>query len=193
MEAGQRTPALRFGDSRIKALPHALCRFAHLPRGFRNADGRTHVGVLPGPLFWTPIAIRWESPNPKAGAWQTAPARHWSIGRPRRDSRLDWIRPVNPARASSAASRRSRSRFAAPGGSASAIRAAPAGSVEREHTPAGRGEQSWSGVTLTCEGASQGFSYTTAPPTIVKSMPARAMSEGGMLLRSFETTVRSAQ
>ena len=46
VEAGQRTPALRFGDTRVMAMLHALCRFAHLPRGFRNADLRTHVSAL---------------------------------------------------------------------------------------------------------------------------------------------------
>jgi hypothetical protein len=48
IEKGQRTPALRFGDARVMALLHALCRFAHLPRGFRNADLRSPVGGLLG-------------------------------------------------------------------------------------------------------------------------------------------------
>ncbi len=54
LEAGQRVPALRFGDSRVMALLHALCRFAHLPRGFRNADLRTHVSALLGLDHYTP-------------------------------------------------------------------------------------------------------------------------------------------
>jgi hypothetical protein len=45
---GQRVPALRFGDPRVMALLQALCRFTHLPRGFRNRDLRPHVGALLG-------------------------------------------------------------------------------------------------------------------------------------------------
>src|SRR5882672_10121184 len=80
------------------------------------------------PLFWTPIAILWESPNPKAGAWHPAQelsscrprilskkrrrprsARFESIGRPSRASSVDSVRPVNPARVSAAVRRPSRS------------------------------------------------------------------------------------
>jgi hypothetical protein len=45
---GQRIPALRFGDPRVLALLQALCRFAHLPAGFRNRDLRPHVADLLG-------------------------------------------------------------------------------------------------------------------------------------------------
>jgi hypothetical protein len=45
---GQRMPALRFGDPRVQALLQALCRFAHLPAGFRNRDLRPHVAALLG-------------------------------------------------------------------------------------------------------------------------------------------------
>jgi hypothetical protein len=45
---GQRIPALRFGDPRVLALLQALCRFAHLPAGFRNRDLRSHVAALLG-------------------------------------------------------------------------------------------------------------------------------------------------
>jgi hypothetical protein len=45
---GQRIPALRFGDPRVVALLQALCRFAHLPAGFRNRDLRPHVAALLG-------------------------------------------------------------------------------------------------------------------------------------------------
>ena len=45
---GQRIPALRFGDPRVQALLQALCRFAHLPAGFRNRDLRPHVAALLG-------------------------------------------------------------------------------------------------------------------------------------------------
>jgi hypothetical protein len=44
----QRIPALRFGDPRVVALLQALCRFAHLPAGFRNRDIRPHVAALLG-------------------------------------------------------------------------------------------------------------------------------------------------
>ena len=44
----QRIPALRFGDPRVLALLQALCRFAHLPAGFRNRDLRPHVAALLG-------------------------------------------------------------------------------------------------------------------------------------------------
>jgi hypothetical protein len=56
---GQRVPALRFGDSRVKALWQGLSDFAaksagltlmcHLVQGFRNATLRAHVGSLIGP------------------------------------------------------------------------------------------------------------------------------------------------
>ena len=45
---GQRIPALQFGDPRVLALLQALCRFAHLPAGFRNRDLRPHVAALLG-------------------------------------------------------------------------------------------------------------------------------------------------
>jgi hypothetical protein len=45
---GQRIPALRFGDPRGLALLQALCRFTHLPAGFRNRDLRPHVAALLG-------------------------------------------------------------------------------------------------------------------------------------------------
>jgi hypothetical protein len=45
---GQRIPALRFGDPRVLALLQALCRFAHLPAGFRNRDLRPDVAALLG-------------------------------------------------------------------------------------------------------------------------------------------------
>jgi hypothetical protein len=45
---GQRIPALRFGAPRVLALLQALCRFAHLPTGFRNRELRPHVAALLG-------------------------------------------------------------------------------------------------------------------------------------------------
>lgn len=45
---GQRVPGLRFGDTRLMALLHGLCLFAHLPRGFRNIDLRRQVAALLG-------------------------------------------------------------------------------------------------------------------------------------------------
>jgi hypothetical protein len=45
---GQRVSALRFGDPRAQALFGALCRFSHLPTGFRNADLRALVAALLG-------------------------------------------------------------------------------------------------------------------------------------------------
>jgi hypothetical protein len=48
VEAGQRVPALRFGDPRVMALLQALCGFAHLPHGFRNRDLRPQVSALLG-------------------------------------------------------------------------------------------------------------------------------------------------
>src|SRR5437867_556904 len=54
VESGQRAPALRFGDARVMAMLHALCMFAHLPRGFRNADLRDHVVALLGISHYTP-------------------------------------------------------------------------------------------------------------------------------------------
>jgi hypothetical protein len=44
----QRIPALRFGDPRVLALLQALCRFGHLPQGFRNRDLRPVVAALLG-------------------------------------------------------------------------------------------------------------------------------------------------
>jgi hypothetical protein len=43
---GQRISALRFGDPRVHALFGALCRFSHLPDGFRNRDLRPLVAAL---------------------------------------------------------------------------------------------------------------------------------------------------
>jgi hypothetical protein len=43
---GQRVPALRFGDRRVHALLGALCRFSHLPDGFRHRDLRPLVAGL---------------------------------------------------------------------------------------------------------------------------------------------------
>lgn len=45
---GQRISALRFGDPRVHALFGALCRFGHLPDGFRNRDLRPLVAGLLG-------------------------------------------------------------------------------------------------------------------------------------------------
>ena len=47
-QAGLRAPALRFGDARVMALFQAVCRFAHLPEGFRNREIRSHVAALLG-------------------------------------------------------------------------------------------------------------------------------------------------
>jgi hypothetical protein len=46
--SGQRVSALRFGDPRVQALFGALCRFSHLPDGFRNRDLRPLVAALLG-------------------------------------------------------------------------------------------------------------------------------------------------
>jgi hypothetical protein len=46
--AGQRAPALRFGDPRVMALFQGLCHFTHLPDGFRNRDLRPLVASLLG-------------------------------------------------------------------------------------------------------------------------------------------------
>jgi hypothetical protein len=43
---GQRASALPFGNPRVLALLHALCRFSLLPTGFANADLRTQVAAL---------------------------------------------------------------------------------------------------------------------------------------------------
>jgi hypothetical protein len=43
---GQRVAALRFGDARVHALLTALCRFSHLPEGFRHRDLRPLVAGL---------------------------------------------------------------------------------------------------------------------------------------------------
>jgi hypothetical protein len=48
VEAGQRAPALRFGDARVMALFQAVTGFTHVPRGFRNRDLRPHVEALLG-------------------------------------------------------------------------------------------------------------------------------------------------
>jgi hypothetical protein len=45
---GQRVSALRFGDPRAQALFGALCRFSHLPSGFRNGDLRPEAAALMG-------------------------------------------------------------------------------------------------------------------------------------------------
>ena len=45
---GQRASALSFGHERVMALFQALCLFALLPQGFRNADLRAHVAQLMG-------------------------------------------------------------------------------------------------------------------------------------------------
>jgi hypothetical protein len=45
---GQRVSALRFGDPRVHALFGALCRFSHLPDGFRHRDLRPLVAGLLG-------------------------------------------------------------------------------------------------------------------------------------------------
>ena len=42
----QRAAGLRFGDSRVHALMHALCLFALAPTGFRHRDLRDHVAQL---------------------------------------------------------------------------------------------------------------------------------------------------
>ncbi len=47
-QGDQRVPALRFGDPRVLALLQALCRFGHLPQGFRNRDLRPVVAALLG-------------------------------------------------------------------------------------------------------------------------------------------------
>ena len=46
--SGQRVSALRFGDPRVHALFGALCRFSHLPDGFRHRDLRPLVAGLLG-------------------------------------------------------------------------------------------------------------------------------------------------
>jgi hypothetical protein len=46
--AGQRAPALRFGDPRVLALFSALMLFRLLPTGFRTAEVRAHVAPLLG-------------------------------------------------------------------------------------------------------------------------------------------------
>jgi hypothetical protein len=45
---GSRVPGLRFTDSRARALLTVLCVFRLLPRGFTNADLRTHLAPLLG-------------------------------------------------------------------------------------------------------------------------------------------------
>jgi hypothetical protein len=48
VEAGLRSPALRFTDPRVRALLDALCAFVHLPAGFRHRDLRPRVAALLG-------------------------------------------------------------------------------------------------------------------------------------------------
>ena len=48
VENGQRASSLRFGDTRVMALLHALCLFFHLTMGFRNRDIREKVASLLG-------------------------------------------------------------------------------------------------------------------------------------------------
>lgn len=48
VESAQRASALRFGDTRVMALLHALCTFDHLQHGFRNRQLRPHVAALLG-------------------------------------------------------------------------------------------------------------------------------------------------
>jgi DNA-binding transcriptional ArsR family regulator len=45
-ETGRRAAALRFGDPRVHALLSALCRFSHVPGGFRHRDLRPLVAGL---------------------------------------------------------------------------------------------------------------------------------------------------
>jgi len=45
-ESGQRASALRFGDARVHALLGALCRFSHVPGGFRHRELRPLVAGL---------------------------------------------------------------------------------------------------------------------------------------------------
>ncbi|MGH8522849.1 MAG: hypothetical protein ACREXY_01070 [Gammaproteobacteria bacterium] len=46
--AGQRASALRFADTRVQALLHALVLFVFLARGFSNHDLRKHLAPLLG-------------------------------------------------------------------------------------------------------------------------------------------------
>lgn len=48
VEDGQRASSLRFGDTRVMSLLHALCLFFHLTIGFRNRDMREKVASLLG-------------------------------------------------------------------------------------------------------------------------------------------------
>ncbi len=48
LHQGQRCPALRTTDTRVRALLEALCGFAHLPGGFRHRDLRPRVAALLG-------------------------------------------------------------------------------------------------------------------------------------------------
>jgi len=48
VENGQRASSLRFGDTRVMAMLHALCLFFHLTIGFRNRDMREKVASLLG-------------------------------------------------------------------------------------------------------------------------------------------------
>jgi hypothetical protein len=43
---GKRVSAMRFGDPRVHALFGAVCRFSHLPDGFRHRDLRPLVAAL---------------------------------------------------------------------------------------------------------------------------------------------------
>jgi hypothetical protein len=45
-ESGRRAAALRFGDARVHALLGALCRFSHVPGGFRHRELRPLVAGL---------------------------------------------------------------------------------------------------------------------------------------------------
>jgi hypothetical protein len=62
LEAGQRASGLRFGDTRVMALFHALCAFRHLQHGFRNRDLRPHVAALLGiaPETYTPGRVTYD-------------------------------------------------------------------------------------------------------------------------------------
>jgi hypothetical protein len=53
VEAGQRVPALRFGDPRVMALLQTIIGFTHLPQGFRNRDLRPQVEALLGQPYTT--------------------------------------------------------------------------------------------------------------------------------------------
>jgi hypothetical protein len=48
LPSGQRVSALHFGEPRVHALFGALCRFSHLPHGFRHRDLRPLEAALLG-------------------------------------------------------------------------------------------------------------------------------------------------